>query len=372
MMFNQGEYFVYDVAIVGAGPAGATLARLLAGRFNVLLLEKRLMQETIEVGADKCCGGLVAPDAQRMLARLGLGIPRSVLVGPQLFVVRTIDLPQKLERYYQRNYINIDRGRFDRWLFSLVPSTVHKQDQTLLQKVSRDTSGCFTLHLRGANAHRTVRARAIIGADGANSQVRKMLFPHNREYRTYIAIQEWFAAVNPLPYYSAIFDSRCTDFYGWTIPKENKLIFGAALPGTGPAVQASFTSIKKQLIAYGYDFSTHLRRHGTLLLRPKKVYPSLYATEQAALIGEAGGWISPSSAEGLSWALESAWLLAQSMHDGLTGFAERYLDLTAGMRRRIKAKHWKSFVMYMPSLRWLALKSNVRTIHVCADNTNDT
>ena len=88
-----------------------------------------------------------------------------------------------------------------------------------------------------------------------------MLFPHNREYRTYIAIQEWFAAVNPLPYYSAIFDSRCTDFYGWTIPKENKLIFGAALPGTGPAVQASFTSIK-QLIAYGYDF---LRIYGVMV-----------------------------------------------------------------------------------------------------------
>ena len=49
-----------------------------------------------------------------MLSRLGLGLPMSVLEEPQLFVVRAIDIPHRLERYYQRHYINMNRLRFDR------------------------------------------------------------------------------------------------------------------------------------------------------------------------------------------------------------------------------------------------------------------
>jgi len=53
-------------------------------------------------------GGLLAPDAQRMPSRLGLGLPRSVLQNPHLFVVRAIGVLHRLERYYQRHYINMD------------------------------------------------------------------------------------------------------------------------------------------------------------------------------------------------------------------------------------------------------------------------
>ena len=81
---------MYDIAIVGAGPAGATLARLVGGRYKVLCIDKR-PAVGIPRGfcTGKCCGGLLAPDAQKMLSQLGLGLPKSVLEGPQLFVVNT-------------------------------------------------------------------------------------------------------------------------------------------------------------------------------------------------------------------------------------------------------------------------------------------
>ena len=105
---------MYDVAIVGGGPAGATLARLIGDRYKVLLIEKRQLPDWSEnFSSIKCCGGLLAPDAQMMLSKLGLGLPRSVLEEPQLFVVKSIDIPQRLERYYQRHYINMNRKKFE-------------------------------------------------------------------------------------------------------------------------------------------------------------------------------------------------------------------------------------------------------------------
>ena len=113
---------MYDVAIIGAGPAGSTLSRLIGKDLKVLLVDKRKADRSNETRlVNKCCGGLLAPDAQAMLSRFGLWLPKNVLVDPQLFAVRTIDLQQKLEQFYQRYYINMDRNRFDYWLLSLVP-----------------------------------------------------------------------------------------------------------------------------------------------------------------------------------------------------------------------------------------------------------
>ena len=53
---------MYDVAIIGAGPAGATLARLLSPRLRVLLADRRRLDGPFTEGSlSKPCGGLLAP-----------------------------------------------------------------------------------------------------------------------------------------------------------------------------------------------------------------------------------------------------------------------------------------------------------------------
>ena len=84
----------YDLIIVGAGPAGSTLARLAGTERSVLLLDGQFR--------NKPCGGLLAPDAQKALARFGLTLPKDVLVDPQIFSVKTIDVPTGLIRWYPR------------------------------------------------------------------------------------------------------------------------------------------------------------------------------------------------------------------------------------------------------------------------------
>ena len=87
------------------------------------MVEKRILEGDF-IKRSKCCGGLLAPDAQKMLAKLGLGIPQNVLTGPQMFSVKTIDFDNRIERFYQRHYINVDREKLDKWLISLIPDHV--------------------------------------------------------------------------------------------------------------------------------------------------------------------------------------------------------------------------------------------------------
>ena len=90
----------FDVAIIGAGPAGSVLAAQLARKCPEL---KILLVDGQNEKNKKVCGGLLAPDAQGMFARFDLTLPKYVLADPQIFDVQTIDLVTGSVRNYQRH-----------------------------------------------------------------------------------------------------------------------------------------------------------------------------------------------------------------------------------------------------------------------------
>lgn len=353
---------MYDVAIVGAGPAGATLARLLGKQYKVLLVDRRRLDKDKSVSRmAKSCGGLVAPDAQAMLASMGLGLPEHVLVGPQLFVVRTIDLNNGYERYYQRFYTNIDREEFDRWLVSLIPSRVAACFGAAFCGYRHENGG-FSLHLRLGNRQWTEQARLLVGADGANSLVRRQALPAGPSPKRYVAIQEWFRVEQAMPYFTAIFDSSLTDFYGWTIPKREQLLVGLAL-APGSEADARFQQFKLRLQRRGLDLRQRTRREGAFILRPRAKEATPVA-DGVALVGEAAGWISPSSAQGLSYAFSSALMLGESLRVGLDGAFSRYRRASRLLRLKLLGKNLKSPAMYQPWLRSLAMHSGLLSLHM--------
>ncbi len=357
---------MYDVAIIGGGPAGATLARLIGDRYKVLLIERRqLPDESENFSSIKCCGGLLAPDAQMMLSKLGLGLPRSVLEEPQLFVVKSIDIPQRLERYYQRHYINMNRKKFDSWLLSLVPATVDIRTHCRLQSYSSQNNG-FKLSLVHQKKTFVEKARILIGADGAKSKIRTRSAPRQFFPQKYVAIQEWVERKNDLPYFTSIFDRNITDYYCWTIPKGNYLLIGAALPYQEKAAE-KFALLKATLARYGMKFGKTVFREGALMLRPVKQSQLFTGGQGIGLLGEAAGWISPSSAEGLSYAFKSALMLADALRGTPDGFEKRYQEKTRRLRKNIFLKNLKSKFIFNPVLRKLIMSSGLQSITVRRD-----
>ncbi len=199
---------MYDICIIGAGPAGSTLARAVASKYRVLLVDRRTLDQPWAPGsAAKPCGGLLAPRAQAELARQGLGLPRDVLSGPQLFAVRTIDLETSLERLYQRFYVSVDRERFDRWLVSLLPDRIDTAFGWHADSIDKNGDTPLVHFSTPGGGHASVEARLVVGADGAASLARRTCVSSSRAPRHYTAVQAVFSAAWTEPHYGAVFDS---------------------------------------------------------------------------------------------------------------------------------------------------------------------
>ncbi len=353
----------FDVAVIGAGPAGSTLARLICEKFNVVVLDKKDLSSTASEAfpQGKNCGGLLAPDAQKMLAKFSLGLPSKILAEPQLFSVKAIDLGTGLERHYQRHYINIDRQKFDAWLLSLAIGRIQYEPNSFYLFHTDSGEHCDVSYRKGGKIKK-IRVKAVVGADGANSAVRRRTFPF-KSLRRYLSVQEWHETGETTPYFSSVFDSQTTDFYSWTIPKNGYLILGSALKNYSD-VFFILRSLKEKLRKHGFRFNDRFLARGCYLERPMSISELAFARGRTALVGEAGGLISPSSAEGLSYAFWSALNLAKSLDNGIYGFSERYIKNSREISLNIAGKIAKSPFMFTSFLRKAIMKSKLNSIEV--------
>ncbi len=348
----------YDILLIGSGPAAASFARHCPKNLSILLINA-----TPEHG--KVCAGLLSPDAQYHLGQENITLPRDLFSSPQLFCVRTHDLGTGRSRYYDRSYLNLDRAAFDAHFLTMTGENC-TQIKGKCIKITREKE-VFSALIRTKDGDINVKSSLVIGADGASSITRRTLFPRH-PLPTLTAIQGWWEAGDTAPFYSCLFDSATSPSCSWIFFKENALIFGGAFTTKG--AREAFQAQKRKCIEQGLLPKTTenapLRLEACLVAMPQKPRDLYFGKDGAYLIGEAAGLISPSSLEGISYAMKSGLALATAIERANSldqhKIEYHYRKAVAPLRRKVMLRAMKRMVLCSKALRNLVLASGVRSL----------
>lgn len=345
----------FDIVIVGAGPSGSTFAREIADcGYSVLLIDGQ------DLIGNKPCGGLLAPDAQKIMAYRDFVLPKEILVDPQIFSVKTIDLETKLVCNYQRYYMNMDRRSFDKFLLTLIPDNICVINAKLI-RADRSRHG-FRLQLSdGSETKVFIDCRFLIGADGSSSIVRRSFF--KQKIYKYTAIQQWFKYPDKgSPYYSCIFDEKTSSGCSWTIHKDGYVIFGGSFEPDN--CRKAFDNQKQRFEEFiGVKLGTPEKTEACLVCSPRRLKDFVTGKDNVFLIGEAAGFISASSLEGFSSAFISGSMLAKAFRTSNEHkIAKTYRKLTRSLRFKLWRKIYKHNIIFNPLLRKIIMKSKITAI----------
>ncbi|MCQ2554097.1 MAG: FAD-binding protein [Clostridia bacterium] len=348
---------IFDIAVIGAGPAGSTFARTIADTGRKVLLIDGETKENM-----KPCGGLLSPDAQKYMAKYRMTIPNDILVNPQIFAVDTVDLVAQKATRYQRHYLNMDRYLFDKYLLSIVPDSVEIVRGRVKSISENPDRYCIEIQLESGEKL-TVSSEYIVGADGASSVVRKSLFQDRIHVKKYVAIQEWFRIEGIEPWYYCIFDEETSDSCSWFMQKDGYSIFGGAFDPKNN--RENYEKQKQKFAEYiGYSLDNAVKFEACLVTSPRKRSDFALSNGKAFLIGEAAGFISASSFEGISCALISGFALSEAFRNGkdADGIKKIYRKKTLKLRLKLQFKMFKRFVICNPFLRKLIMKSGITSV----------
>jgi geranylgeranyl reductase family protein len=311
----------YDIAIIGAGPAGAAAAFKLAEKgISTVIVEKETLPRH-----KTCGGGLVYRGLKSLPIDLSSSIEREFkqihlyFTGQDLHLTANRDFPI---------LSTVIRKDFDKLFIDEASKlgTVLMQGQKLTGLQFKKDHAILELN------DQQISAKFVIAADGAYSPTAK-LAGWTKDTRTLIPAYEYDIEVGPEDWERLGNDARFDmDFipkgYAWCFPKKLHLNIGCGCliydKANKPNLKEYCANYIKSLNienvisekSYGYQIPVSPRTDG-------------FVKHNVFLIGDAAGFADPLTAEGISNAIYTGLLLAETIIESKLDVKEAeklYLD----------------------------------------------
>ncbi|MER7442946.1 geranylgeranyl reductase family protein [Micromonospora avicenniae] len=299
---------VWDLAVVGAGPAGLSAA-YAAARAGV----RTLVLERAEHPRYKTCGGgLIGTSLAAVRDRIE--VPAHDRVDRVTF---TWDGRRGFTRRHRSPLVTmVRREEFDdRLRAAAVAAGAEVRERAAVRAVEQDPDG---VRLRLADGT-TVRARTVIGADGSSGVTARHVGVRYRQVDLGLELElevppeqqeRWRGRVlldwGPLP-----------GSYAWVFPKDDRLTVGViAGRGEGQRTREYLRSFVERL-----GLADAPAAHDSGHLTRCRADDSPLRQGRVLVVGDAAGLLEPWSREGISFALRSGGLAGTAVAGGdLAGY----------------------------------------------------
>jgi geranylgeranyl reductase family protein len=314
--------------VVGGGPSGSVAAKKLAEYgFDVKLFEKE------KIPREKICAGYVSQRAISLLKKNDIDCSEA-LSEIEGFKVRYQN--EELELEFNHLTGNVYRDEFDALLCqNAVESGVELVDSNKLIDMKHDEKG---YHVKSDKLKDVFDV--VIGADGVNSTIRKMLGIQYDKDNIGVCIQsEIRLNESDMSKYTKNVYDMCfiNNGYGWIFPKKNGNTINAGLWLSRETAKKDKTNLYRAFQEYLNTNNIQATEEPKGYILPNNGTADKLGKDNALLVGDAAGFVGLGG-EGIPYAIESGFTSAEAVknfYDDGGSLVDIYTGLNRDLLREI-------------------------------------